>query len=147
MQTLAQNPSFVAVTPWTLPSKKAVWIGRILSGVISALLAADATFKLLEVPQVIEGSANLGYPPGTIFPMGAILLASVLIYVVPRTSAFGALLITGYLGGAIATHFRVEDPLLTHTLFPIYVAIVVWAGLVLRDERLRAVFFRPQNAR
>lgn len=146
MQTIAQNPSIAAIVPNTARSNKAVWIGRILSGVISALLTADAVAKVLEVPAVLEGSKNLGYPEGTVFGIGVVLLASVVIYLVPRTAAFGALLLTGYLGGAIATHVRVESPLFSHTLFPIYVALFVWGGLVLRDAQLRAWLFGRKGA-
>jgi hypothetical protein len=74
-----------------------------------------------------------------VFTLGVILLTCVLVYVIPRTSVLGALLLTGYLGGAVATHVRVESPLLTHALFPVYVAAILWAGLLLRDGRLRGL--------
>jgi len=81
---------------------------------------------------------ELGYPTYAVFGIGVVLALCVALYAIPRTSLLGALLLTGYLGGAIATHVRVGDPLWTHTLFPIYVAAMVWGGLVLRDQRLRA---------
>jgi hypothetical protein len=89
---------------------------------------------------VVAGNTALGYPARTVFPIGVILLLCVMTYVIPSTSVLGAVLLTGYLGGAVATHVRVENPLFSHTLFPIYVALFAWGGLFLRDARLRALF-------
>jgi hypothetical protein len=119
------------------PSKGALWTGRVLSTIISLLLGFDATMKLLEVAPVMKASEQLGYSAHAVFGIGVVLAVCVALYAVPRTAVLGALLLTGYLGGAIATHVRAGDPLFTHVLFPIYVAAVVWAGLVLRDGRLR----------
>jgi hypothetical protein len=88
---------------------------------------------------MMEGTAQLGYPEAVIQPIGAILLVCVVAYAIPRTSILGAVLLTGYMGGAIATHVRVGSPLMTHELFPVYVAALFWGGLFLRDERLRSV--------
>ena len=118
-------------------SKTQVVVGRVLSGLAIAFLTFDSVGKLLRVQPVIDGTIQLGYPTSIIIPLGIILLSCVLIYAVPRTSVIGAMLLTGYLGGAVATHARLEHPLLSHTLFPIYVAVIIWAGLVLRDARLR----------
>ena len=118
---------------------RSVIAGRVLSGIITVLLTVDGAFKLFPVKEVIEGSAQLGYPVETMAPIGITLLACVLLYAIPRTSVFGALLLTGYLGGAIATHVRVGNPLFSHVLFPIYVAVVVWGGLYLRSPKLRAL--------
>jgi hypothetical protein len=112
--------------------------GRVLSGIAVAFLLFDGVAKLLQVQPVIDGTLQLGYPRGIIVPLGVILLTSVLTYVFPRTSVLGALLLTGYLGGAVATHARLEHPLFSHTLFPIYVAVFIWGGLALRDSRLQA---------
>lgn len=120
-------------------SSRAVWAGRAISILIALLLLFDATGKLLRVPQVIEGTTQLGYPVSTIVPIGIILLACVVLYAIPRTAVFGAVLLTGYLGGAIATHVRVGNPLFTHELFPIYVAVFIWGGLYLRDPRVRGL--------
>jgi len=117
-----------------------LWTGRILSALAVLFLLFDAVGKLLEVAPVVEGSTALGYPAGTVFTIGTIELLCLVAYVVPGTSVLGAVLMTGYLGGAIATHLRVENPLFTHTLFPIYVALFVWGGLFLRDAGLRAFF-------
>jgi hypothetical protein len=109
-----------------------------LSTLIAVLLGLDALMKLLQIAPVIAGTTELGYAAHSVLPIGVVLAICVIAYVVPRTSLFGAVLLTGYLGGAVATHVRVGNPLLSHTLFPLYVAAVIWGGLVLRDARLRA---------
>jgi hypothetical protein len=114
------------------------WTGRALSGLGVFFLLFDSTGKLLQVQPVVEGTLQLGYPREIVFTLGVVLLACVLAYVLPRTSVLGAILLTAYLGGAVATHVRVESPLFTHVLFPTYVAAVLWGGLLLRDGRLRA---------
>ncbi|WP_373372156.1 MULTISPECIES: DoxX family protein [Sorangium] len=121
-------------------SNKKVWAGRVLSGLSVAFLLFDSIGKLMMVPQVLEGSEQLGYPVSSVRGIGLVLLASVVTYVIPRTSVLGAVLLTGFLGGAIATHVRVDNPLFSHVLFPVYVAAMIWGGLLLRDERLRALF-------
>ena len=115
-----------------------IWIGRILSGLAALALFADSLGKLVQAQPVIDGTLALGYPRESVFTLGVILFTCVVAYVVPRTSMVGAILLTAYLGGAVATHVRVESPLLTHVLFPTYVAAFVWGGLLLRDRRLRA---------
>jgi hypothetical protein len=87
----------------------------------------------------VEGSIQLGYPEKVVLAIGVVLLVCTLLYVIPQTSILGAILPTGYLGGAIATHVRVGNPLFTHVLFPVYVGVMVWRGLFLRDNRLRAL--------
>ena len=114
-------------------------VGRLLSWLAILFLLFDSVGKLLLVQPVIEGSRQLGYSPNTVFGLGAVLLGCVRVYLVPRTSALGALLLTGYLGGAVATHVRVGSPLFTHVLFPTYVAAVVWGGLLLRRPALRVI--------
>lgn len=118
---------------------RSVIVGRVLSTIITLLLVLDGAVKLFPVKAVIEGSAQLGYPPSTMPGVGITLLACVVLYAIPRTSVFGALLLTGYLGGAIATHVRVQNPLFSHILFPTYVAAFVWGGLYLRNAKLRAL--------
>lgn len=113
--------------------------GKFLSGLAAALLALDSVGKLLRAQAVLDGTTQLGYSVNTVVPLGVLLLACVVIYVVPRTAVLGALLLTGYLGGAVATHVRVGNPLFTHVLFPTYVAALIWGGLMLRDARLRAL--------
>jgi hypothetical protein len=103
-------------------------------------LAFDAAMKLLQVPMAVEGTIQLGYPASSLLVIGLIQVVCLAVYLVPRTAILGAVLWTGYLGGAIATHLRVGNPLFTHMLFPIYVAALLWGGLWLRDRRLRGVF-------
>ena len=139
MQTIAQDEPFPATTlPGHAGSRRRSGAGRILSGLAVAFLLFDSAGKLLQVQPVVDGAVQLGYPRDTVFSLGVILLSCVLAYVTPRTSVLGALLLTGYLGGAVATHVRVGSPLFSHVLFPTYVAALVWGGLVLRDPRLFA---------
>ena len=114
-------------------------VGRLLSWLAVLFLLFDSIGKLLLVQPVVDGSRQLGYSPDTVFGLGFLLLACVLLYLVPRTSVLGALLLTGYLGGAVATHVRVGSPLFTHVLFPTYVAAFVWGGLILRHPALRVI--------
>jgi hypothetical protein len=123
----------------TLISRSAVWTGQVLSGLAVAFLIFDAVLKVLELRVAVEATTNLGYPPGVIFALGLIQSALLVLYLLPRTSILGAVLWTGYLGGAVAAHVRVGSPLFSHTLFPIYVAVLLWAGLWLRDKELRSV--------
>jgi hypothetical protein len=116
--------------------------GRVLTGIAVLFLAFDTGIKLAAVPQAVDGTAQLGFAPHHLLTIGLIELACLVLYLVPRTAPLGAVLWTGYLGGAIATHLRLENPLLTHTLFPIYVAALLWGGLYLRDDRVRAML-RP----
>src|SRR5262245_7429940 len=127
-----------------MASRRVLWAGRILSGLAVLFLAFDAVMKLAKVGPAVEGTTQLGYPESVIVPLGLIQVACLVTYLVPRTAALGALLWTGYLGGAVATHVRVGSPLLTHTLFPIYVAAFLWLGLWLRDPLVRA--FLPLRA-
>lgn len=121
------------------PSRKAQWTGRILSGLAVLFLTFDAIGKLMVIAPVVEGMAKLGYPIDTARPLGVVLLLSALLYAMPRTAALGAVLLTGYLGGAVASHVRIGDPLFSHALFPIYVGALIWGGLFLRDRRVRSL--------
>ncbi len=123
-------------------SRQAVLAGRGLSTIIVLLLTLDSVGKLLRVPQVLDGTAQLGFATSLVVPLGLIQLLCIVAYVVPATSFLGAVLLTGYLGGAVATHVRLGNPLLTHVLSPVYVGVVVWLGLALRDARLRALLGR-----
>ncbi len=128
------------MTTQTLSISEAVartWTGRILSAIPVLFLTFDAVIKLANIPAVAEASERIGLPAHLVPGIGAILLCCVALYVVPRTAPLGAVLLTGYLGGAIFVHVRIEDPLFSHTLFPVYVAALVWGGLYLRDDRVR----------
>jgi hypothetical protein len=110
--------------------------GNVLTGLVALFLAFDTVLKVLRLAPAIQGTTELGYPVGAVLWIGVIELVCLALYLVPRTSVLGALLLTGYLGGAIATHVRMGSPLASHTLFPIYVALMVWGGLYLRETRL-----------
>ena len=118
-------------------AKKRSIAGYVLTGLVAAFLTFDTVMKLLQLAPAVQGTTELGYPAGTVVVIGAIELVCLVLYLIPPTSVLGALVLTGYLGGAIATHVRVGSPLPTHTLFPIYVALMVWGGLYLRESRLR----------
>jgi hypothetical protein len=120
-------------------SSRAAWGGRALSGAAVAFLAFDAALKILRLPAAVEGTAQLGYPASATFGIGVVLAACIVVHLVPRTAVLGAVLLTGYLGGAVATQVRVGNPLFTHVLAAVYVAAFVWAGLWLRDRRVRAL--------
>jgi DoxX-like family len=120
-------------------SNTTLWAGRIVSALPVLFLLFDGAIKLIGIPPVVEAFNQLGYPVSLAPGIGILELACVVIYVIPRTAVLGAILLTGFLGGAIATHVRVGDPLLTHDFFPIYVGVLVWGGLFLRDARLRAL--------
>lgn len=127
-------------------SKGRLWTGRVLSGLVILALTADALAKFARPEEVVKGTLDLGYPESAILPLGYVLLACVILYAIPRTSFLGALLLTGYLGGAVASHVRLGNPMFTHTLSPIYVAVVLWAGLTLRDRRLESLVTSSRHA-
>ena len=113
-----------------------IWSGRVLSGLVVLFLFVDAVGKLLRVGPVVEGTVKLGYQENVVFPLGVLLLVGVVLYVLPWTSLLGAIYLTAFLGGAVATHVRVGSPLATHVLFGVYVSVLLWAGLALRTPRL-----------
>ena len=125
-----------------------LWIGRVLSGIFALFMAFDAGIKLLQLKIVEESMAALGYPPGMGLPIGGIEAVLLALYLVRRTSVLGAVLFMAILGGAMASHLRMGDPLFSHILFGVYLGLFAWGGLWLRDPQLRAVFplRRPQNA-
>lgn len=121
-------------------SKKALWTARITKTIAVLFLALDSSMKLLMTAPAVEGTVQLGYPVATLQGIGIALLVCLILYVIPRTSILGAIVLTGYLGGAVASQVRVEAPLFSHVLFPIYFAALAWAPLFLRDPRVRAIF-------
>lgn len=116
-----------------------VWTSRILSGLGVLFMLFDVTIKLMQSPMAIQGTTELGYPASAVFTIGLIQLLCLVLYVLPQTAVLGAVLFTGYLGGAVATHLRLGNPLFSHQLFPLYVAAFLWGGLYLREPRLRAL--------
>src|SRR3984957_21243525 len=121
------------------PSTGQLWTGRVLSTLAALFLLFDATLKFIKPQPVIDGTIALGYSVSQITPIGIVLLICVLLYIIPMTQVLGAILLTGYLGGAVATHLRHGDPLFSHILFPTYLGVFLWLGLYFRDERLRAL--------
>jgi hypothetical protein len=118
------------------------WTGRILTGLAVVFLVFDLAIKLLQAPAAMDATMALGYPASAILPIGLIELALLVVYLVPRTTVLGAVLWTGYLGGAVASQARAGNPLFSHVLFPIYIAALIWGGLWLRDRRARAIVGR-----
>jgi hypothetical protein len=122
-------------------SPKKLWAGRLLSALPALFLIADGVGKLIKPTAVVESTLRLGYPESVILSLGILLLVCTVIYLIPQTSVLRAILLTGYLGGATATHVRVGDPLFA-ILFPGLLGSMIWGGLYLRDERLRALIPR-----
>jgi hypothetical protein len=129
--TLAATP-----IPTTVSSR---WTGRVLTGIPVLFLVFDLVIKLIGHPAVAEASERLGLPVDQTAHIALILAGCLALYLVPRTAVLGAVLLTGYLGGAVLVHLRVGDPLISHTLFPVYVGALLWAGLYLRDPRVRGL--------
>ena len=119
-------------------SKTNLWIGRIVSGLPALFLLVDGVMKLFKPPVVVEATLNLGYPESTIIPIGVVLVICTVLYLIPATSILGAILLTGYLGGAVATHVRAGESLFS-IVFPVIFGILIWLGLYLRDNKLRAL--------
>lgn len=127
--------------PAPLPGSLSLWTGRVCSGLVVVFFLLDAAIKLPPLQPVIDTMAALGWPadPGTARALGGLMIAAILLYAYPPTALLGAILITGYLGGAVATHVRIGSPLFTHTLFGVYIGVLAWAGLWLRNPQLRAL--------
>jgi hypothetical protein len=113
-----------------------IWAGRVITGLVVFFCAFDGVMKVIKEPHVIAASAELGYPLGSMVMIGALLLACTVIYIIPRSAPLGAILLTGYLGGAVASNVRISHPVF-ECIFPIIFAVLVWAGLLLRDVDLR----------
>jgi hypothetical protein len=121
------------------PSRGAVVAGRALSGLVILLLAADGVFKLIGPAPVMATFEQMGLPVQLAPLLGWLELACTALHALPRTAVPGAILLTGFLGGAVAAHLRLLDPWFSHTLFPVYIGAFAWAGLLLRDPRVRAL--------
>ncbi len=117
-------------------SKRMLWAGRIISALPVLMLLFSGVMKLAKPAPVVEGFVRLGYPEGLALGIGIVELACTVVYVIPRTSVLGAILLTGFLGGATATHVRIGEPAF---LFPVVLGVLVWLGVYLRDGRLRAL--------
>jgi hypothetical protein len=138
MSTAAHFVSQATVEPGTI-GKKSLWTGRILSGFVTAFLIFDAVIHLLRPAPVVEAFARLHLSLSLAVDLGVIELVCIALYALPRTSILGAIFLTGYLGGAIAIQLTTSNSLFGEILFPVYVSAILWGGLYLRDERLRAL--------
>jgi hypothetical protein len=126
-------------TPAAPVSKKMLWAGRIISGLVVLFMLFDSIIHIMKPAPVLQAFVRLGFPERLSLVIGIILLVCVVLYVIPRTSVLGAILLTGYLGGAVVTNLRAGSSLFGETLFPVYFGMLVWGGLYLRDARLRAL--------
>lgn len=113
-----------------------LWTGRVIGGLITAFMLLDAAMKFAKPPQVAEAFVRTGWPIDLSVPLGTILLTSLVLYLIPRTSVLGAILLSAYFGGAVATNLRLHEPLFSHTLFPVYFGVLTWLSLWLREPRL-----------
>jgi hypothetical protein len=125
----------------TMNSRTALWTGRVLSGIAVLFLIFDSAIKLVPIQPVTDSLRELGYPASDSFArfLGVATLLCTALYAWPRTAVLGAVLLTGIMGGAIASHLRLGDPLFSHTLFGVYLGLLFWVGLWLRDERVRRI--------
>ena len=128
----------LGTTTYTAPITKGIWVGRTLSGLAIAFLALDGGMKALQLAPAVDSTAQLGYAANLTLSLGVLELACLLAYALPRTAPLGALLLTGFLGGAIATHVRAGSPVFS-IIFLLIIGALVWGGLALRDARLRAL--------
>jgi hypothetical protein len=144
--TLTQTPAPTLTQP-RIASRRRLWMGHTLSAVAVSFLLFDSVIKLVKIAPVVESFERLGYSPAIAREIGWLELACLVLYVLPRTAPLGAVLLSGFLGGAIATHVRIGDPLFSHVLLPVYVGVLLWGGLFLRDERPRALLGLPAKAR
>jgi len=122
-----------------MTAKWRLWVGWGLSSLVILFLLMDGGMKLAGPAFVVEAQERLGYPGSVTFGLGVLLVVCTALYAIPQTSVLGAILLTGYLGGAIASHVRIGDPWLSHTLFGVYMGLFVWGGLYLRNEQLRSL--------
>jgi hypothetical protein len=144
-KAMSPTQTIAVSRPVPFPSKGRLWIGRTITSVVILFQLFDSIAKLMKERHVLEAAAELGYPANSMVGIGLLLLACTVVYVIPRTAVLGALLLTGYLGGAVATQVRVGNPVF-ECIFPILFGALVWAGLFLREEGLRAILgFRKKS--
>jgi hypothetical protein len=130
---------FMQSVTQTVPvSKKTLWAGHIISALVILFLIFDGVIKVIQHPEAVRPTTQLGYPASLVLGIGIIELVCLAVYAIPRTSVLGAILLTGYLGGAVATNVRAGSELFS-VFFPIIIGVLVWGGLFLRDDRLRAL--------
>lgn len=135
MESTMRAEAFEAGMTSTVSSGR-LWTGRVIAGLISAFILMDAVMKFVKPPQVADAFVRTGWPLELSVTLGAILLTCLVLYLIPRTSVLGAILLTAYFGGAVATNLRLHEPLFSNTLFPVYFGMLTWLSLWLRDARL-----------
>ena len=135
----AAQAQFFASQPTEI-SKGRIWTGRIIAGLVTLFMLFDAAMKFVRPAPVIQAFARTGWPAELSVPLGAILLTCTILYVIPRTAVLGAVLLTGYLGGAVAANLRLENPLVSNTLFPVYFGILIWTSILTRNPGLAEWF-------
>jgi hypothetical protein len=140
VELMRENKSLQSAFESAPVSKKSLWAGRVISAIAALILLFGGIMKLLQPPSVLQGFAQLGYPRSTIPVVGILEVACSVVYLIPRTAVLGAILMTGVLGGAIASNVRIGSPVFA---VPLVLGVVVWGGLYLRDQRLRALI--PQR--
>ena len=126
-------------------SKGRLWTSRVLSGLVILFMLFDGIFKFIPNEEAIKGTTELGYQLHHLPILGILSLSAIVLYAIPRTAVLGAILLTGYFGGAVATHLRLDNPLFSHVLFSVYLGIMAWAGLWLRSEALRQLLPLRRN--
>ena len=141
MNTTIENVTLAASTSSAPASSRAWvrWLGRVVTALPVLFLTFDGAAKIAMPAPVVEGTESLGYSASVIVPLGILTLACLALHLYRRTAVLGAVLLTGYLGGAVATHVRVGNPLFSHILFPVYLGVLIWLGLFLRDRRVRGL--------
>src|SRR3989337_856028 len=133
-----------ATLPATTSSTAKVWTGRTMGGIVILFMLMDSIFKFIVNEEVIKGTTDLGFQVHHLPIMGTLGLIATLLYIFPRTELLGALLLTGYWGGAIATHVRMDNPLFTRILFPVYLGVLAWGALWIKSERLRKLILNRE---
>jgi hypothetical protein len=145
-RTVPQISAASESAPSTSTSRAARRTGWVLSGLGSLFMLFDGGAKVFDlIPPEVKAANSLGWPDHGLITVGVAALVCTALYMIPRTALIGAILLTGYFGGAIASHLRVDSPLFSHTLFPVYIAALFWVGLFLRDNRVRALFAPPAS--
>jgi hypothetical protein len=135
----AEQPIIQTASSPGSTSKKSVWAGRIISGLITAFMIFDGVIHIMRPAPVVDGFAKLNFPLRFAVPLGIVELLCIVLYVLPSTSILGAILLTGYLGGAVAIQLPAGNPFFGEILFPVYIGVFLWGGIYLRDARLRAL--------
>ena len=143
MSTLTATSTVTTIAP----SKARLWTGRVMAGIVILFMLMDSIFKFVTNETVVEGTTSLGFQVHHLPIMGTLGLLSIILYIIPRTEFLGAILLTGYWGGAIATHVRLDNPLFSHVLFPVYLGLLAWGALYLKSEKLRELMMGKRDER